>query len=67
MNCPKNPGKSVQMEFGTDYREKAALDQSSSDAAKGIVAFYEAYLRKPSHCWPTRPVHEDAGSRAGRR
>jgi N-formylglutamate amidohydrolase len=39
----------VQMEFGSDYRQKAVLDQSAKETAKAIVVFYEAYLRKP-HC-----------------
>ena len=39
----------VQMEFGSDYRQKAAVDQSAKNAARAIVGFYGAYLRKP-HC-----------------
>ena len=39
----------VQMEFGADYWQKGALDRSARDAARAIVSFYEAYLRKP-HC-----------------
>lgn len=39
----------VQMEFGTAYRQKAVLEQSAKNAAKAIVVFYEAFLRKP-HC-----------------
>jgi N-formylglutamate amidohydrolase len=39
----------VQMEFGSEYRQKAVLDQSAKEAAKAIVVFYEAYLKKP-HC-----------------
>ena len=37
----------VQMEFGTKYRRTGAVDTSARDAAKAIVAFYDAYLRKP--------------------
>jgi N-formylglutamate amidohydrolase len=37
----------VQVEFGSDYRQKATLDQSAKDAAKAIVVFYEAYLQTP--------------------
>ncbi|MEO7728795.1 MAG: hypothetical protein ABIS45_16205 [Burkholderiales bacterium] len=36
----------VQMEFGSNYRAKAALDKSGKDAGKAIAAFYEAYLKK---------------------
>ena len=35
----------VQMEFGSRYRAKAALDQTIRDAAKAIVAFHDAYLK----------------------
>jgi N-formylglutamate amidohydrolase len=38
----------VQMEFGTRYRTKAALDNSMRDAARAIVAFHEAYLKQPA-------------------
>jgi N-formylglutamate amidohydrolase len=37
----------VQMEFGTRYRRPDAVDTSARDTAKAIVAFYEAYLKKP--------------------
>jgi len=39
----------VQMEFGTKYRLNGAVDTSAKDAAKAIVAFYDAYLKKPGH------------------
>jgi N-formylglutamate amidohydrolase len=34
----------VQLEFGTRYWKKDALDRSADDAARAIVAFYKAYL-----------------------
>jgi N-formylglutamate amidohydrolase len=44
----RNGIDAVQMEFGTAYRTKAALDKSIRDAAKAIVAFHEAYLKQPA-------------------
>jgi N-formylglutamate amidohydrolase len=38
----------VQLEFGTKYRQKAELESSATRAAKSIVAFYAAYLKQPS-------------------
>ena len=35
----------VQMEFGTRYRLKAALDDSGRRAGRAIAGFYEAYLK----------------------
>jgi hypothetical protein len=35
------------MEFGTRYRRNGAVETSARNAAKAIVAFYEAYLKKP--------------------
>jgi N-formylglutamate amidohydrolase len=37
----------VQMEFGSQYRQNAVVDQVAKDAGKAIAAFYEAYLKKP--------------------
>jgi N-formylglutamate amidohydrolase len=37
----------VQMEFGSRYRRRDTVDTAAAAAAKAIVAFYEAYLRKP--------------------
>jgi N-formylglutamate amidohydrolase len=37
----------VQMEFGTRYRQPGAVDRSAKDAAKAIVAFYDAHLKTP--------------------
>ncbi len=39
----------VQMEFGTDYRHGEDLDRTARAAGKAIVAFYDAYLKKPSN------------------
>ena len=39
----------VQMEFGSRYRQKAEVAETAKDAAKAIVAFYEAYLKKPQN------------------
>jgi len=36
----------LQLEFGSDYRRSAVLDATASNAARAIVAFYEAYLKK---------------------
>lgn len=36
----------VQIEFGADYRQKAVVDRSAKDAARAIVVFYEAQLKK---------------------
>jgi N-formylglutamate amidohydrolase len=35
----------VQMEFGTRYRQKPAVDASAQAAGKAIAAFYDAYLK----------------------
>lgn len=35
----------VQMEFGSRYRQKANAEKSGRDAGKAIVGFYEAYLK----------------------
>ena len=35
----------VQMEFGSKYRQNAAVDKAARDAGKAIAAFYEAYLK----------------------
>jgi N-formylglutamate amidohydrolase len=35
----------VQMEFGTRYRQNAAVDKAAREAGKAIAAFYEAYLK----------------------
>ena len=37
----------VQMEFGSRYRRRDTVDTAAAAAAKAIVAFYEAYLKKP--------------------
>jgi N-formylglutamate amidohydrolase len=37
----------VTFEFGSDYRQNAVLDTTAKDATRAIVAFYEAYLKKP--------------------
>jgi N-formylglutamate amidohydrolase len=37
----------LQMEFGSNYRQKSVLDKTAKDAARSIVAFYEAYLKNP--------------------
>jgi N-formylglutamate amidohydrolase len=37
----------VQIEFGSDYRGKRALDATARDAARAIAAFYETYLKTP--------------------
>ena len=35
----------VQMEFGSRYRQKANAEKSGRDAGKAIVGFYEVYLK----------------------
>jgi N-formylglutamate amidohydrolase len=35
----------VQMEFGSRYRQNAAVDKAAVDAGKAVAAFYEAYLK----------------------
>ena len=35
----------VQFEFGSKYRQRPAIDPSAKNAAKAIVAFYEAHLK----------------------
>jgi len=37
----------VQTEFGSRYRRRDTVDTAAADAAKAIVAFHEAYLKKP--------------------
>jgi hypothetical protein len=37
----------VQMEFGSRYRRRDTVDTAAAAAAKAIMAFYEAYLKKP--------------------
>ncbi|HTQ77558.1 MAG TPA: hypothetical protein VMI15_06010 [Burkholderiales bacterium] len=37
---------SVQMEFGSKYRQHSALDQSGENAGRAIAHFYRAYLRE---------------------
>jgi N-formylglutamate amidohydrolase len=39
----------VQMEFGTRYRQKTAVDASAQAAGKAIAAFYDPYLKKPGN------------------
>jgi hypothetical protein len=36
----------IQFEFGGNYRKMDVLDKSAKDAARAIVAFYDAYLSK---------------------
>jgi len=36
----------VQLEFGSNYRQKAVVDKSAVDAGRAIAAFYDAYLKK---------------------
>ena len=36
----------VQMEFGTRYRQNAAVDKAAQEAGKAIAGFYEAYLKR---------------------
>jgi len=38
----------VQLEFGSQYRAKDALEKSIRNAARAIVAFHEAYLKQPA-------------------
>jgi len=38
----------VQMEFGSRYRQKEVVYKSAEDAARAIVAFYDAYLKQPA-------------------
>jgi hypothetical protein len=38
----------LSMEFGTRYRQQAAVDKSARAAANAIAAFYETYLRQPT-------------------
>jgi hypothetical protein len=35
----------MQLEFGRDLREGAALDKTAKDTAQAIAAFYERFLR----------------------
>jgi N-formylglutamate amidohydrolase len=35
----------VQMEFGSKYRQNAAVDNAAVDAGRAIAGFYEAYLK----------------------
>ncbi|HTY68687.1 MAG TPA: hypothetical protein VMH36_18690 [Alphaproteobacteria bacterium] len=35
----------VQLEFGSDYRQKAVLDKSAVEAGRAVAAFYDAYLK----------------------
>lgn len=37
----------VSFEFGTKYRQKAAVDKSAKDAGAAVVEFYKAYLSPP--------------------
>jgi N-formylglutamate amidohydrolase len=39
----------VQMEFGSQYRQRAEVAETAKDAGKAIAAFYEAYLKKPQN------------------
>lgn len=39
----------VQFEFGVNYREEAELDGTIKRAAKSIVVFYEAYLKRSAN------------------
>lgn len=36
----------AQLEFGTRYRKKDAVDKSADEAARAIAAFYRSYLEK---------------------
>jgi N-formylglutamate amidohydrolase len=45
----------VQFEFGTQYRQKAELENSAKRAAKSIVGFYAAYLKLPQGQARQRP------------
>jgi hypothetical protein len=38
----------IQFEFGTTYRQDAEVDNTAKRAAKSIVVFNEAYLRRPT-------------------
>jgi len=39
----------VQMEFGTRYRHGEGLDLAARATGKALVAFYDAYLKKPGN------------------
>jgi N-formylglutamate amidohydrolase len=39
----------VQMEFGSVYRQRPEVAETAKEAAKAIVAFYDAYLKIPQN------------------
>jgi hypothetical protein len=39
----------VQFEFGVKYRQEAELDATIKRAARSIVVFYDAYLKRSAN------------------